>query len=161
MSINDKYQTIQQWAEAYRASGLNVVPLYDCSKNPQTVEVNLGGMWVRGWKDLQSRRGSDMEWKRWFYEHEATGLGVITGKVSGIVVVDVDSYKQGGMKFHLDSPWKVKTARGGTHYYFKYVEPIKTTGLKEGVFIEIKSDGGNPASCRVKEMKIKKIFYSK
>ncbi len=141
-TINDKYQTIREWAEAYRASGLNVVPLYDFSKNPQTVEVNLGGAWIRGWKDLQSRHGSDMEWKRWFYEHEATGLGVITGAISGIVVVDVDSYKAGGMTFHLDSPLKARTARGGMHYYFKYVEPIKTTGLKEGVFIEIKSDGG-------------------
>lgn len=163
MNINDKYKTIQEWATAYRTQGLNVIPLYNYSKNPQTTQVNIGGLWVNGWKDLQTRKGSDAEFNHWFYEQTPTGLGVITGKISGIVAVDVDSYKAGGMEFHLDSPWKAKTARGGTHFFFKYVEPVKTTGLKQGVFIEIKSDGGfivlSPSQVWIDEAKTQKGTY--
>lgn len=163
MTINEKYTSILDWARAYRAQGLNVIPLYDYSKNPQTTQVNIGGLWVNGWKDLQNRQGTEQEFKHWFEEQTPTGIGVITGKVSGIVVVDVDSYKEGGMKFHLDSPLKAKTGRGGTHYFFKYVEPIKTTGLKQGVFIEIKSDGGfivlSPSVVWTDEAKTTKGVY--
>jgi archaellum biogenesis ATPase FlaH len=163
MGINEKYKTIKDWAVAYRTQGMNVIPLYDYSKNPQTTQVNIGGLWVSGWKDLQTRHATDQEFSQGFDEQSPTGLGVVTGKISGIVVVDVDSYKTGGMHFHLDSPLKAKTARGGMHYFFKYVEPIKTTGLKDGVFIEIKSDGGfivlSPSEVWIDEEKTRKGKY--
>lgn len=145
--MNDKYKTIKEWAYAYRKAGFNVIPLYNYSKNPSSNSllpeyVNPEGQKTRGWKPLEKRISTDEEFKTWFDNPSVTGLGVLTGKLSGIVVVDEDSYKANGMSFDLKSPMVVKSARGGKHHYFKYIEPIKTSGFRQGVNIEIKSDGG-------------------
>jgi len=123
---------IKEFAEKYRKIGWQVIPLYDKSKIPSHVN----------WKDYQFRMATDEEFNKWFDDPKVTGLGVITGKISGIVVVDEDSYKADGMTFEFESPLVAKTARGGKHHYFKYTEPIKTSGFRQGVNIEIKSDGG-------------------
>ncbi len=129
MNINDKYSTIKEWAHAYRKIGWNVIPLYNNSKAP-TIK----------WKELVTRQSTDEEFNNWF-DNPVTGLGVITGKVSGIVVIDEDSYKENGLKFEIQTPVVSLTARGGRHHFFKY-EDQKTTGFRKGVNVEIKSDGG-------------------
>jgi hypothetical protein len=88
------------------------------------------------------RRATDEEFEQWFNDPEVTGLGVITGEISGLVVVDEDSYKADGMSFKLTSPMVAKSARGGRHHYFRYTSPVRTSGFRQGVNIEIKSDGG-------------------
>lgn len=139
----DKYKTLYEWALAYRAQGVNIVPLYGFEKAPKDIKVLDNGQWVNGWKALQSRMATDDEFSEWFTgKAKPTGIGVITGAISGIVVVDVDSYKSGGMQFHLDSPLKAQTGRGGTHYYFRYDKPVRNMGFQDGVYIEVKSDGG-------------------
>src|SRR5258708_1403338 len=123
---------MKEYAEKYRKIGWQVIPLYDKTKIPSHVN----------WKELQTRAVTDEEFNTWFDDPKVTGLGVITGKISGIVVVDEDSYKADGMKFEFESPMVCQTARGGKHHYFKYTEPIKTSGFRPGINIEIKSDGG-------------------
>ena len=143
MNLNDKYKTIPEWAHAYRKKGWNIVPLFEYSKSPANVEVYDNDFgWMPGWKILQDRMATDKEFEYWFKTQKPTGLGVITGKISGIFVVDEDSYKGDGMKFDFTSCFRSKTARGGLHHFFKYVSPIKTSGWRQGVNIEIKSDGG-------------------
>lgn len=137
--MNPKNYTLGQLARKYYDMGWNIIPLFDNSKNPATgAKLMLSG----GWLEYQKRRITEEEFKRFFIDNSPTGLGVITGKISGIVVVDEDSYKKDGMKFEIDSPLKVRTASGGHHYYFKYADAVKTTGYSKGINIEIKSDGG-------------------
>lgn len=124
--------TLKDYAYGYRQLGWNVIPLYDHSKNPSHVK----------WKEYQERMATDEEIEGWFNDDKVTGLGVITGRLSGIVVVDEDSYKANGMKFEFVSPRIAQTARLGKHHYFRYTEPIKTSGFRQGINIEIKSDGG-------------------
>lgn len=142
--LETKYKTLYDWAMAYRRKGWNVIPLFEYTKVPSKVEIWNGDDfgWLPGWKDLQTRLGTDKEFNHWFKEQKPTGIGVITGKLSNIFVVDEDSYKADGMKFLLQSAMKTKTARGGAHHFFKYVNGIKTSGWKKGINIEIKSDGG-------------------
>lgn len=135
--------TIYEWAKAYRKLGWNVVPLYNYSKSPALIKTQAeDGTWQTSWLPLEHRMATDVEFDTWFQDDKVTGIGVITGKVSGIVVVDEDSYKADGMKFDLISPLRSKTGRGGKHHFFRYTEPIKTSGFRKGVNIEIKSDGG-------------------
>jgi len=142
--LETKYKTLYDWAMAYRRKGWNVIPLFEYTKVPSKVEIWNGDDfgWLPGWKDLQTRLGTDKEFNHWFKEQKPTGIGVVTGKLSNIFVVDEDSYKSDGMKFLLQSTMKTKTARGGAHHFFKYVDGIKTSGWKKGINIEIKSDGG-------------------
>lgn len=130
--------SIASYAWKYHELGFNVLPLFGYTKNPSSAHFLM----PEGWKKYQTQRVTEAEIKLWFEDNKPTGIGCITGKSSGVVVIDVDSYKKGGMQFHLESPWRVKSARGGVHEYFQYVEPIKSSGFREGVNIEIKADGG-------------------
>ena len=136
-------QNLLEVCQGYRKRGWNVVPLYNFSKAPSNIEYfNEDFGWLPGWVVFQDRMATEDEVKYWFRNNNVTGLGLITGKISGVVVVDEDSYKADGMRFEFMSPLRAKTGRGGKHHFFKYTEPIKTSGFRKGVNIEIKSDGG-------------------
>lgn len=143
---------IKLLATKYRARGWNVIPLFGYSKNPGFTPdprsshlpeyTDVEGNVRYGWDPLKTRKVTDEEFQRWFSDPRVTGVGVITGSISGLVVADEDSYKADGMKFGIASPMVAKTARGGGHHCFRYTEPVKTSGFRKGVNIEIKSDGG-------------------
>lgn len=134
---------LREIAEKYRNAGWNIVPLYNFSKIPDNILTkNEDGTWQPSWKPLEERMATEEEFNKWFGGDLLTGLGVITGKISGIVVIDEDSYKADGMEFGLISPMVSQTGRGGKHHFFKYTEPIKTSGFRKGVNIEIKATGG-------------------
>lgn len=132
---------IAKTAKTYRYLGWNVVPLYNFNKAPQNIKIWKNNKWVTGWKELQTRQATDKEFEHWFSDPKVTGLGVITGKISGIVVVDEDSYKEGGKTFDKYTPLKTKTANGGRHHFFKYDEEVKNVGFKTGVYVEVQGDG--------------------
>jgi archaellum biogenesis ATPase FlaH len=123
---------IHEWAKKYRAIGWNVIPLFNNSKNPAPIQ----------WKQYQERMATDEEFAAWFENPAVTGLGLITGKLSGIVVLDEDIYKSGGKRVAVRTGMMAETARGGKHHFFRYVEPIKSSGFREGINVEIKADGG-------------------
>lgn len=123
---------VVDFARKYRAIGWQVIPLFNYSKNPAPIR----------WKDYQEKWMSDEEFERLFNLPNITGVGVITGKISGIVVLDEDTYKEGGIPVAVRTGMMAQSARGGRHHFFKYVEPIKSSGLREGIYVEIKADGG-------------------
>ena len=129
---NELSKKIREYAQKYRELGWQVIPLFSYSKNPAPLK----------WKDYQEKRMSDEEHDRLFSKSNITGLGVITGRLSGIVVLDEDIYKEGGKPVAVRTGMMARTARGGLHHFFRYVEPIKSSGLRKGIFVEIKADGG-------------------
>lgn len=151
---------IKSYARQYFKFGWNLVPLFAYSKNPATGNPYMPFYWQdpktksnslvekagwfkkQGWWPLSQRRQTAEEIKTWIDNPELTGLGVITGKISNILVIDEDSYKEGGKTFNLETPLIALSANGGFHHYFKFNENINTTGLQKGVFVEIKAEGG-------------------
>jgi len=98
------------------------------------------------------------EWQKIKKSKEIKGdenIGILTGKVNNIIVVDIDK-KDNGLKIwkkwikeygEIDTP-TIKTGglEGGIHLYFKYDKDIKSS-LKikidgKRIGIDIKSDGG-------------------
>lgn len=92
-----------------------------------------------------------------FSRSGANNIGVICGKTSGIVVVDIDTKNEGlttwcNLIYQHGDPYtfKVRTGSGGFHYYFKYDSDnemlksrsgaVKINGQKVG--IDIKTNGG-------------------
>ena len=151
---------LEQYAEHYWKFGWNLLPLFNYSKDPSSgykyhpdywqdpSSSNISGKAVdgwekkKGWTPFKTARQKEFYYKKWINDPELTGIGVVTGAVSNITVVDEDNYKEGGKTFNVASPLISRTTSGGRHHYFKYNENIATTGLKKGVFIEIKSKGG-------------------
>lgn len=87
----------------------------------------------------------------WYRNYQDANLGVITGKESGVIVLDIDP-KHGGFESlkaaeeryeELPETPTVITGSGGRHFYFKH--PGGKIGNRAGLFgggVDIRGDGG-------------------
>ena len=114
----------------YYDYGWTIIPVKKGEKRPGLPE----------WKSFQNRRPTTSELRTWF-QNPDTGVGLITGAKSGVIVIDEDSYKEKGVEVKLDSPLIVKTGRGGKHYYFKYTEGV-TNAVNKDKSIDVRGEGG-------------------
>lgn len=117
-------------ARKYLKAGFSVIPL-----NGKIPAIE--------WKEYQTRYPTEQELEQWFAD-DTKNIGIVTGKISGITVVDVDA-KSGGLEtlktLGLPVTWTVKTGGGGWHYYYQYCEEAhQTAGIYQG--IDIRNDGG-------------------
>lgn len=126
-------------ARSYAENGWLVFPLKPKDKTPLT---------EHGFKDASA----DLEVvDRWWRKHPTANVGIVTGKASGLVVIDFDPRKGGDvhafMLKHGDAVsglriGKVSTGGGGQHWYFRYPERgfASRKDIVQGV--DVKSDGG-------------------
>lgn len=97
------------------------------------------------WKLYQSKLPTRGEVEDWFFNLSPTGLAVLCGKISGVVVLDIEA-SQGDIS-NLDIPRTptVRSGGNGKHFYFKYPESgsVKSINLRQKMNIqgELKSDG--------------------
>ncbi len=137
-NINAQYhleQSMLEAAQAYLRAGLSVIPLLPNSKSPAI-----------DWKEYQSRWATDKEIVEWWGKHPEWGIAIVCGKVSNIVVLDIDDYskfeetvKRLGVKF---SSTPVVKTRKGWHVYFRYPSNLHITRcqLLEKYGIELRGD---------------------
>ena len=94
------------------------------------------------WTEFQSRVPSKEEFETMVRSHrpEPTGLAIITGKVSGISVVDVDS-EEAEQKIHLPKTPTVKSSKG-YHHYFKYPKDGMGNSVRIIEGVDIRADKG-------------------
>lgn len=99
-------------------------------------------------KDWQTLASSDIEVCKTLFTGKFDGIGVVTGRPSGITVIDLD-VKNGnnGMEslemrgIELPITWEQMTPSGGRHRFFAYNEAVATSvGTLAGV--DIRNDGG-------------------
>jgi len=122
--------TRDEYIRKYLEFGWTVVPVLKGTKRPA---VN--------WKEYQTRKPTNSELREWFKDPE-TGVGLITGPASGVVVVDEDTYKEKNTgKVPPTTPVSVKTGGGGKHYYYKFVDGINNT-VNRDLAIDVRGDGG-------------------
>ena len=101
---------------------------------------------IPSWTEYQTRHATEDEVRAWDKAGLLKGIAIVTGKISGITVVDVDT-EEADREFQeacgdtlLETP-TVKTPNGGKHYYFKYDPQLKTkAGYRPN--IDIRNDGG-------------------
>lgn len=126
-------QSMLQFALKYLAAGFNVLPIKPREKIP-AIE----------WERFHTQRQTVEEVTRWWTQWPDYNIGIITGEISGLTVVDVDINK-GGDKvladLHLPPTKMVKTGSGGWHYYYRFCPSI---GNKVGIYtgIDIRNSGG-------------------
>ena len=120
----------------YRKIGLNPIPLMPKDKRP-----------LMAWERFQTNLITEDEIREIWSNNPDANIGIVTGQVSGIVVVDIDgpdgvqNYKAMNKGKEIVTP-SVRTGKGH-HYYFKHPKNIliknKARIAKE---IDIRGDGG-------------------
>ena len=103
-----KNQALYDQAKSYLSLGFSIIPL----NNKKQALVR--------WKNFQLNYPTTRNLMRWFNRSDVSGIGIVTGHVSNLVVIDVDP-RNGGTNGDLEQYMTVssKTPSGGWHYYFK------------------------------------------
>ncbi|MFB9992838.1 bifunctional DNA primase/polymerase [Deinococcus oregonensis] len=102
---------------------------------------------VRGsWKPLQHELPTADDLKVWFLQIRAGGLGIVTGAMSGYVVIDVD---RAGLPLMRELGWKphVLSPSGGAHLYLQHpgwFVPSNASHTKCALppGVDVRGDGG-------------------
>lgn len=100
----------QEWyqlSEQFIAQGWSIIPV-GSNKKP-----------LVKWKEFQSRKPTTTELSEWSKLSSLKGFAVVTGKISGVFVLDIDQ----GSTFDtssLPATLASRTGSGGSHYFFSY-----------------------------------------
>lgn len=117
-------------AKEYRASGWNPIPVKPGSKTTSLTRL----------APYLERPATAEELGAWSWG----GVGIVTGPVSGVLVLDVDGaegeaeLKRNG---HPITPM-VRTASGGLHLYFKHPPGDVGTAIRIAPGLDVKGRGG-------------------
>jgi hypothetical protein len=130
---------IAQLALEYLRRGWSVIPVRPHDKRPA----------IR-WLEYQHRLASEDEIKDWYQRWPDGNVGIVTGEVSGLVVLDIDPKHDGDSSLaeliqeHGPLPHTIEaiSGGGGRHVYFAHPGGIvrNKVGLVPG--IDLRGDGG-------------------
>jgi Bifunctional DNA primase/polymerase, N-terminal len=120
-----------QWSLKYLSLGLSVIPLKPNSKVP-----------LVPWTEFQNRRASESEVKEWWGAVPNANIGIVTGKISGIAVIDLDGPKGLSSAAKMGFTSSLVSLTGlGRHLWFAHAENVKNS-VRVYPGIDIRSDGG-------------------
>lgn len=115
----------------YLSLGLSVIPLRPKGKEP-----------LIKWQEFQSRRATPEEVKEWFLKWPDANVGIVTGGVSGVAVVDLDGTDGLKSANNLGLMSSIVSLTGnGKHLWYKNVGTIQNAvRLMPGV--DVRGEGG-------------------
>ena len=134
-------------ALAYRNLGFSVIPCQPRGKKPYYPALEGYQEHRASWEIYQKRLPDYDEIESWFTKRPALNLAIVTGRISGVIVLDIDGVagKQSFREF-IGSDWTfplyAKTGKG-FHVYFRYPNNA-VIGNRVGILpgLDIRGDGG-------------------
>ncbi len=109
--------SLSEQAFAYHVQGYSIIP---CKQDKKPA--------LASWKKYQTECATDDEVIAWWQTNPQSNIGIITGKLSNLTVIDVDNKGIDGQK-RADEMLKkfpatrtIQTPSGGYHLYYKYQE---------------------------------------
>jgi len=125
--------TILDYAYYYLKKGFSVIPLRPNGKKP-----------VIEWAEFQSRFPTEEELFEWFGNGSQNNIGIVTGAISGLDVVDLDSAD--AVRFAQEHSFPltplVKTGEG-IHLYYRHKEGVRNFQKRDDLpGIDLRGDGG-------------------
>ena len=128
----DSHVLVNEAVDDYTGRGWSIIPIRTGDKRPL----------VR-WEEFQYRRPDVDEVHAWFSRWPEAGIGIVTGAVSGLVVIDVDPRHGGDASLErlehqydrLPSTVESHSGGGGRHLYFAHPGGLvrNKVGLAPGV----------------------------
>lgn len=123
----------------YLARGWSAIPMEPRGKRPLVT-----------WLEFQDRHATPAEVEDWFRDRPGANVGIVTGAVSGLVVLDVDE-RHGGEeslsgleRSHGLLPATVEaiTGGGGRHLYFAHPAGVVHNRVALVPGVDLRGDGG-------------------
>src|SRR5438552_5467846 len=118
----------------------SVIPLEPQGKRPS----------VKG-ERYQSERPTSADARQWWRKEPNANVGIVTGRINKLVVLDVDPAKGGNQTLTdleqehgaLPKTVSVRTGGGGQHFYFQHAGvPIPNCAGKLGPGLDVRGEGG-------------------
>lgn len=132
--MRSEWDTLRYAGHYVNNMGFSVIPIKAEDKRPA----------IKSWLEYQTRKATNEELIGWFADTDLN-IGIVTGSISGITVVDVDPDADTDRLDSLlgqerNAP-SVTTPRGGRHLYFDYYADLRN---KAGALraVDIRGDGG-------------------
>ena len=102
------------------------------------------------WKPLQTNRATEDQVKQWFIRPKGKGVALVTGALSGVVILDFDGEQGAALIQQLGLNPHVRTGSGGFHVYLKHpgfsVQTLNSKAKHElgqrWPGLDIRADGG-------------------
>lgn len=140
LAVSESEQSLTRLEAALKAldRGWSILPVSPQSKHPAVKFLPEGK-----WKPYQSTLPKRETVCSWFEENPMLKFGHITGKVSNIVVLDIDSGGEESLKGkELPPTVCAQTPSGGYHHYYKH--PGCYVSSKANILpnVDIRGDGG-------------------
>lgn len=115
-----------EWAIRYLKFNMSVIP------------VGLDKKPLVDWKKYQTERADEAQIRKWFDMENPPNIGIVTGDISGITVVDVEN---GGKWEDYPVTMTSKTGNGGFHLFYKYAAGVQNKArIRE--LTDIRGEGG-------------------
>jgi predicted P-loop ATPase len=125
----------------YAEQGL---PVFSCKNEPADPKQHKKPLTKHGFKDATTDRGII---HRWWQRHPTALIGMPTGKVTGIAVLDLDrkNDKDGFVavpEWERRTPVITRTPSGGAHLYFKTYDGLRCTESVIAPGVDTRAEGG-------------------
>lgn len=124
-------------ANEYVDQGWSILPVKPSEKRP----------YMTNWLQYQHTKATKEMADSWFTSLTGAGVGMVTGRISGVVVLDVESY----CSIPIDEllrryPTQMisRTGTGGYHLFYLYPNGVSKIANRVGIFegADIRADGG-------------------
>lgn len=119
-------------ALGYQKIGFSIIPV-GADKKP-----------LIDWKLFQTKRALPEEIIEWWTRWPQANPALVTGKISGVVVLDLDlKHGRHSSEFSIPATTCAKSGNGGEHFYFKHGGSyITTKSAISGPGVDMRGDGG-------------------
>ncbi len=141
MNMNNENNLYEE-AVRYLDKGLSVIPT--------KLKQDEKGKWqkvpaIATWKPYQKRYATLDELRAWFARSDVTGIGIVTGQLSGVLVIDVE--KEGLVDLEAQNLPETVTSisgGGGKHLFYAYPQgmEIRNCTKLEEMKIDVRGEGG-------------------
>jgi len=130
---------IREAALAYLARGWSVIPVRPREKRP-----------IVAWQVYQAQLPTRDEVERWYARWPEANVAIVTGALSGLVVIDVDPRHGGGDSLEawerehgrLPRTVEARSGSGGRHLYFAHPGGVVHNRVAWLAGVDVRGDGG-------------------
>lgn len=125
------------YAGKYINNGWSILPVRPDEKRP----------FMTNWRQYMHQKADLKTVTPWFTTLNGVGIGMVTGKISNIVVLDIESYCPTPIKDVVDKyPTQLisRSGSGGYHLFYQYPISRQSISNRVGIFkgADLRADGG-------------------